>query len=113
MLLLLIASSVKQKGMKRSEIYPRISFSKSQFDSLINGNTEPNNRVQVISIGIALQLTVDQMNNLLKVAGMKPLDAKRSRAGDGAVIHGLANKKDMYYIDDLLRRNGAEYTLFE
>ena len=103
---------LKAKNRKRSDIEKKIPFSRSQLDSLLNGNKEPKNREHILSIGIALHLNVDEMNELLKVAGLKPLDAKRSK-GDAVICLGLSQREDIYYINKLLADYEAEYTLFD
>ena len=103
---------IKDKGKKRSDLEKKVPFSRSQLDSLLNGNKEPKNREHILSIGIALHLTTNEMDELLKVAGMKPLDAKRSK-GDAVVCMGLSQREDIYYINKLLKDFRAEYTLFK
>ena len=100
------------KGKSRKDIAESVPFARSQLDSLCNGTKKPVNRVHILSIGIALELSYQEMNQLLKVAHLMPLDAKRS-IGDAIVIYGLGLKMKTVNIDLLLDEHKAEYRIFK
>ena len=104
---------MERKGIKRKKVAIIVSqvMSPSHLYSLLNGNRRPNKREHVIAIGLALGLSVDEMNILLKDAGHRGLDAKRS-SGDVVIIYGISHKMDLDDINDMLNETGSDYILF-
>ena len=62
----------------------------------------------LIAIGLAMHLSYEELNNLLKYAGHHALDAKRY-VGDTCIILGISKGLTIEQIDDLLRKYDAEY----
>ena len=109
-----VARFMEQAGMTRRALSIALSpvMSAGQLYSLLNGNRIPSKRIYVIAIGLALGLSVDGMNILLKDSGNRGLDAKRS-VGDTVIIYGIVNKENLEDINDMLHDVGAEYVLFD
>ena len=102
-----------QKGISRQKMALIVSsvMSPQHLYNLLNGNRQPNNREYVIAIGLALGLSIDEMNILLKDSGHRGLDAKRS-TGDIVVIYGISHRKDLNDINEMLHRHHADYDLY-
>ncbi|MBR2528057.1 MAG: hypothetical protein IKE58_06290 [Blautia sp.] len=109
-----VAHFMERAGMTRRTLTIALApvMSDGQLYSLLNGNRRPSKRIYVIAIGVVLGLSVDDMNILLKDSESRGLDTKRS-VGDTVIIYGLANKKNLADVNDMLHEVGAEYVLFD
>ena len=62
-------------------------------------------------MGVAMNLSVEELNELLKLANLKELYAKRKE--DAIIIYGINNKMKIDEIDVLLVESGSSFTLSE
>ena len=108
-----IEELLRKKKKERSEIAFIVenTMTQAHLYSILNGNRKPVNRVHVIAIGLALKLDAKGIDDLLKNAGHKPLDAKRN-IGDACIIFGISKGYNYEDMNRLLHKNKAEYVLF-
>ena len=75
------------------------ALSKTTFYSIMNGEVTPKKK-QIIQIAFALDASLEELNELLKLAKLKELYAKNTE--DAIVIFGMKNGLDLGEIDRLL-----------
>ena len=93
-----------------SKIQADCGITKSLFYDIINGDRK-SKKEHVIKIGIAMGLTVEELNELLKLANHKELYAKRKE--DAAIIFGLTKKLKVEEIQNLLDDIGSKLDLMD
>ena len=98
------------KNMNFSQIQKECGITKSYFYDFANGTRKPKKH-HVIKIGIAMGLSLEEMNELLKLANHKELYAKKQV--DAIIIYGIKNKLSAMQIDELLAEAGADFSLAE
>lgn len=96
--------------MTFSQVQKETGITKSLFYSIANGSRKPQ-KPQIIKIGLALGLSLEELNELLKLAQLKELYAKNKE--DAIIIFGLKNRLNMDEIEDLLIDAGAKFSLLE
>ncbi len=77
----------------------------SSFYAMLNG-TRPRRKEQFIRLAFALELSLEELNELLKLAKLKELYAKNTE--DAIIIFGLQKKKTPEEIDMLLEEKGCQ-----
>lgn len=109
-----LSDLMMKKDLEQSEVEDALFgvMSASYIKSVFNGTKPHPGRNIVIAIGLAMGLSYEEMNDLLKCAGHFALDAKRY-VGDTCVIHGISKGMSIEEIDDLLRKYEAEYVLLK
>ena len=109
-----IEDLIARKGISKAQLAFTVenTMTQAHLYSIINGNRKPLNRVHMIAIGIALKLSIDEFNELLKNSGHKPLDSRRN-VGDACVIYGITKGCDYEQINELLNKHKAEYCLYK
>ena len=93
-----------------SKLYIDAMISKAMFYAILRNERKPG-RDNVIRIGLAIRMTVDEINELLKLAGHKELYPKRKQ--DAIIIFALNNNKSNEDIEKLLREYGESLKLEE
>lgn len=93
-----------------SKVQIQSGISKSGFYKFANGERIPK-KAHVIKIGIAMGLSVEHINELLKLSGNKELYAKNK--DDAIIIFGINNNLTAIQIAELLEDQGADLRLFE
>ncbi len=96
-------------GKKRGEVIALTTISKSMAYDIINGR--PSRKHQIIQLGLALGVNLDEMNELLKLSGHKELYAKLEE--DAIVIYGINNGLNLCEINDLLIEKKCKMTFEE
>lgn len=71
----------------------------------LNGTRKPKKEL-IIKIGFALGLSMEELNELLKLSGLKELYAKNNE--DAIVIYGIKNGLDLEEIDMLLESQNCK-----
>ena len=98
----------KQHGVKHADLLNTVAVSKSQLYAVINGTRNPSKEL-VIKLALALKTTMEETNELLKLAGHKELYVK-NRA-DSIIIYGLRENKTLFEIEELLKEYQVEFSL--
>ncbi len=93
-----------------SKLYIDAMISKAMFYAILRKERNPG-RDNVIKIGLAIRLTVDELNELLKLAGHKELYPKNKQ--DAIIIFAINNNKSNEEIEKLLREYGFTLKLEE
>ena len=101
--------SVKYK-MTLSKIQAESDITRSYFYEFANGRRMPK-KEHVIKIGIAMRVSLEELNELLKLAHHKELYPKKLE--DAIIIFGIEKKLSAGQIDELLKAEGASFRLFE
>lgn len=99
-----------QYGMTLSRVQIASGITKSLFYAIANGTRKPQ-RVQIIKLSLAIGLTAAQLNELLKLAGLKELYAKNK--ADAILIFGIENKLDLSDMEQLLTDAGTSLHLLD
>lgn len=97
-------------GMSFSQIQTKSGITKSLFYAIVNGTRSPR-KAHIIKMGLAMDLSIDAMNELLKLAKLKELYAKNKE--DAIIIFGIKNKLQVAQIEELLIDAGAELHLLD
>ena len=95
------ADIVRSTGMIKSLVYDITSA---------RGKRQPQ-RYQILKIAIAMRLTLEELNELLKLANYKELYAKN--AIDNVIRYGIQNNLPDEEIEKLLMDASAPFSLFE
>lgn len=96
-----IAQIQKATGMTKSLLY----------DITSPGGKRKPQKYQIIRIGLAMGLSIGEINELLKLANHKELYAKNK--ADAVIIFGINNKLPDDEIEKLLIDAGATFSLFK
>ena len=102
-----LSNILKKKSLVKSAVIKRSELSEVMGYQIFSGTRNPS-RDSLISICIAMELDVEQTQELLKVAQFAPLYPKSKR--DCIIINGIANRKSVTQINESLYDN-AENTL--
>lgn len=93
-----------------SQVQRECGITKSYFYDFANGTRAPKKH-HVIKIGMAMHLSLEELNELLKLAQHKELYAKRKE--DAIIIFGIKNNLTAMQIDELLIDAGSTFSLSE
>ena len=96
--------------MNFSKVQKETGITKSLFYSIVNGNRKPQKH-HIIKIGLAIGASVEETNELLKLAQHKELYAKNK--DDAIIIFGIKSKLRIEEIEELLIDTGATLSLLE
>ena len=83
---LFIDELLKERGMKRSDLIMRLNFDRTYGYQILNGTRVPTKK-QIILIGLYLGITVEQMQQMLKICGRESLYVRNIE--DAKVIFAL------------------------
>lgn len=100
----------RQHGKTFSQVQIKAGITKSLFYAIVNGTRKPK-KVHILKIGLTLGLSLEEINELLKLAGLKELYAKNKE--DAILIFGLRNHLEISQIEELLMDAGASLRLME
>ena len=93
-----------------NSILKDVTMSKSQFFDVLSGKAKPQKH-HVIKIGIAMKLSVQEINELLKLAHLKELYAKDKE--DVVIMFGIQNGLTISDIQEKLEEINASFSLLE
>lgn len=96
--------------VKPGDLQKNVAISKALFYAIISGERNPG-KATVIKIALALGITLDETNELLKLSRHKELYPKIKE--DAILIFGINNRKDLYEIDGMLKKIGSSISLGE
>lgn len=94
--------------IKPSQLQVNVPIAKSMFYDVINGKKNPGKET-VIKIGMTLKINLEEMNEMLKLAGHKELYPKKKE--DAIIIFGIKNDKNINEIEALLKECGSTIRL--
>ena len=98
---------IAKKGLVKSELIKKTEFSEVMGYQIFSGTRLPS-RDSLICICIAMNMTLDETQAMLKIAGFATLYPKAKR--DSIVIKGISEKKTVAHINEELY-NCEEKTL--
>lgn len=98
-----LSNILKKKSLVKSAVINRSELSEVMGYQIFSGTRNPS-RDSLISICIAMELDVEQTQELLKVAQFAPLYPKSKR--DCIIINGIANRRTVTQINEILYDNG-------
>lgn len=90
---------LEDNNLKNTELFKRAGLSESYGYQLMNGKRQPS-RDKVLQIALGLSLTIQETNNLLKLAEKSALYVKDKR--DAIVIYALNNDLNLMSTNDIL-----------
>jgi transcriptional regulator with XRE-family HTH domain len=97
---------MEEKGMSKAEIIRKSELNENYVYQLFSGIKSSPSRDKLICIAIGMELSVEGVNSLLKLAGLLPLYPKVSR--DSIIIIGINNGKNVVEINEELFENSEE-----
>ena len=97
-------------GKKPGELQKSVAISKSQLYAVINGTRRPG-RELVVKIALALGVTTEEIDELLKLAGHKELYPKNRE--DAIVKFGIEHQKTIYEINEVLKEYHSKWNLLD
>lgn len=100
----------EERQLNFSQVQRECGITKSYFYDFANGTRVPKKH-HVIKIGMAMHLSLEELNELLKLAQHKELYAKRKE--DAIIIFGIKNNLTAMQIDELLIDAGSTFSLSE
>ena len=95
----------EEKGLKKSEIIHRSELSEVYGYQIFSGVRIPE-RKKLLCISLAMELTLDQVQQLLKTAGYAPLYVKLP--SDSVIIYGICKKLSVMEVNQLLFQYGCK-----
>lgn len=96
---------ISEKGLQKSKVVARSGLNRIYAYQLFSGKRFPS-RDKLIAIGFGLQLSLEEMDELLKYAGFSTLYARNKR--DSIIIFAMNSKKSIFALNDMLFENGFE-----
>ena len=98
---------IAKKGLVKSELIKKTEFSEVMGYQILSGTRLPS-RDSLICICVAMDMTLDETQAILKIAGFAALYPKAKR--DSIIIKGISEKKTVAQINEVLY-NCEEKTL--
>lgn len=96
---------ISEKGLQKSKVVVRSGLNRIYAYQIFSGKRFPS-RDKLIAIGFGLQLSLEEMDELLKYAGFSTLYARNRR--DSIIIFAMNSKKSIFVLNDMLFENGFE-----
>ncbi len=97
---------LEEKGLKKSEVIKRSELGETYAYQIFSGLKSSPKRDKLICLAIGLDLSVEEINGLLKIAGLIPLYPKNYR--DSIIIFGIKNNKGVCEINEMLFDKGEQ-----
>ncbi len=91
---------LKEKGLAKAEVIKKSELNENYAYQLFSGLKKSPTRDKLICIAIGMQLTADETNGLLKLAGMLPLYPKNIR--DSLILFGINKGYSVCRINEML-----------
>ena len=90
---------ISEKGLQKSKVVARSGLNRIYAYQIFSGKRFPS-RDKLIAIGFGLQLSLEEMDELLKYAGFSTLYARNKR--DSIIIFAMNSKKSIFALNDML-----------
>ena len=101
----LLARLMIEKGLKKSQVIKSSELSEVYAYQIFSGVRVPE-RKKLLCLAVAMQLSIDETQTLLKTAGYATLYVKRPF--DSVVLYGLCKTMSVVQINELLYEYGLE-----
>ena len=97
---------LEEKHLKKSDVIRKGELNESYAYQMFSGVKSTPSKDKLICLSIGMDLSVDETNNLLKLAGLSPLYPRIKR--DSIIIINMNNKKSVVEINEELYNEGEE-----
>lgn len=95
-----------EKHLKKSDVIRKGELNESYAYQMFSGVKSTPSKDKLICLSIGMDLSVDETNSLLKLAGLSPLYPRIKR--DSIIIINMNNKKSVVEINEELYNEGEE-----
>jgi len=96
----ILTDVLNQKNLKKSDVIQKAEISEVYGYQLFSGVKTNPSRDKILCICIAMQLTLEEIQNLLKLSGFAPLYPKSKR--DSLIIFGINSSMSVFEINNSL-----------
>lgn len=96
---------MSKRGLDAKTMIRRTGIERAYFYHLLNGGKKPGRNV-ALRIGLCLGSPLEEMNRLLRLAGVSELYARRRR--DAALIFAITHQYNMEQANSLLTESGED-----
>jgi hypothetical protein len=100
-----LCNFAKETGLTKSEIIRRSELSEVYGYQIFSGSRLPE-RKKLLCLALAMELTLDQVQMLLKTAGYAPLYVKLP--ADSIIIYGICKKLSVIEVNQMLFQYGCK-----
>ena len=97
---------LEEKHLKKSDVIRKGELNESYACQMFSGVKSTPSKDKLICLSIGMDLSVDETNSLLKLAGLSPLYPRIKR--DSIIIINMNNKKSVVEINEELYNEGEE-----
>lgn len=97
---------LKEKHLKKSDVIRKGELNESYAYQMFSGVKSTPSKDKLICLSIGMDLSIDETNSLLKLAGLSPLYPRIKR--DSIIIINMNNKKSVVEINEELYNEGEE-----
>lgn len=97
---------LEEKHLKKSDVIRKGELNESYAYQMFSGVKSTPSKDKLICLSIGMDLSVDETNSLLKLAGLSPLYPRIKR--DSVIIINMNNKKSVVEINEELYNEGEE-----
>lgn len=97
---------LEEKHLKKSDVIRKGELNESYAYQMFSGVKSTPSKDKLICLSIGMDLSVDETNSLLKLAGLSPLYPRIKR--DSIIIINMKNKKSVVEINEELYNEGEE-----
>lgn len=97
---------LEEKHLKKSDVVRKGELNESYAYQMFSGVKSTPSKDKLICLSIGMDLSVDETNSLLKLAGLSPLYPRIKR--DSIIIINMNNKKSVVEINEELYNEGEE-----
>lgn len=97
---------LEEKHLKKSDVIRKGELNESYAYQMFSGVKSTPSKDKLIYLSIGMDLSVDETNSLLKLAGLSPLYPRIKR--DSIIIINMNNKKSVVEINEELYNEGEE-----
>ncbi len=95
-----LSELLKEKNLVRAHVIRKAELGESYAYQIFSGLKPSPERDKIIALCIGMDLTVEETNSLLKIAGLLPLYPRNKR--DSIIIINIQNKKSVVEINEIL-----------
>lgn len=97
---------LEEKHLKKSDVIRKGELNECYAYQMFSGVKSTPSKDKLICLSIGMDLSVDETNSLLKLAGLSPLYPRIKR--DSIIIINMNNKKSVVEINEELYNEGEE-----
>lgn len=97
---------LEEKHLKKSDVIRKGELNESYAYQMFSGVKSTPSKDKLICLSIGMDLSVDETNSLLNLAGLSPLYPRIKR--DSIIIINMNNKKSVVEINEELYNEGEE-----